>query len=156
MDRQRAWYNIVYASQPRPSSRLERPPIPKAALAKRGFTPMVNRRKMDAVWLPTFIASASGAFLFTGRWVNTNTSRYSAEAAKLERTVAETVQNDRGETQMELKNAEEKVQLSLQIAERAIAERNAIEAQLKEVEGKARLAQLVKQSADLAPSERNI
>ena len=117
---------------------------------------MVNRRKMDVVWLPIFIASASVAFLFAGRWINTNTSRYSAEAAKFERTVAETVQNDRGETQMELKNAEEKVQLALQIAERAIAERNAMEAQLKEVEGKARLKQLVKQSADLAPSERNI
>jgi hypothetical protein len=117
---------------------------------------MVNRRKMDPVWLPIFIALATVAVLAGGGWFDRNTPKYSVESAMLERKVAETVQSDRGETQTELKNAEQKIQMALKIAERAVAERDAMEAQLKQAEGKAQLAQLVQQSANLAPSERTI
>ena len=98
-------------------------------------------------WLPFAVVLVSLAAFFEFRWLNNESLRSSMrEFGSVERRFAEIVKADRGGSQAELGQAEEKAQVAQHDAELAAAQRSAMESQLKQAQENASLA-LVRQSA---------
>jgi hypothetical protein len=106
-----------------------------------------GRRVRYLFWLPFVIVLFSLAAFFEFRWFNNESLRSSMrEFGSVERRFAELVKADRGGSQAELGQAEEKAQVAQHDAELAAAQRSAMESQLKQAQENASLA-LVRQSS---------
>ena len=106
-----------------------------------------GRRVRYLFWLPFVVVLVSLAAFFEFRWFNNESLRTSMrEFGSVERRFAELVKADRGGSQAELGQAEEKAQVAQHDAELAAAQRSAMESQLKQAQENASLA-LVRQSA---------
>ena len=106
-----------------------------------------GRRVRYLFWLPFVVVLFSLAAFFEFRWFNNESLRTSMrEFGSVERRFAELVKADRGGSQAELGQAEEKAQVAQHDAELAAAQRSAMESQLKQAQENASLA-LARQSA---------
>ena len=105
-----------------------------------------GRRVRYLFWLPFVVVLFSLAAFFEFRWFNNESLRTSMrEFGSVERRFSELVKADRGGSQAELGQAEEKAQVAQHDAELAAAQRSAMESQLKQAQENANLA-LVRQS----------
>ncbi len=106
-----------------------------------------GRRVRYLLWLPFVVVLFSLAAFFEFRWFNNESLRTSMrEFGSVERRFAELLKADRGGSQAELGQAEEKAQVAQHDAELAAAQRSAMESQLKQAQENASLA-LARQSA---------
>jgi AAA ATPase domain len=106
-----------------------------------------GRRVRYLFWLPFVVVLVSLAAFFEFRWFNAESLRTSMrEFGSVERRFAELVKADRGGSQAELGQAEEKAQVAQHDAELAAAQRSAMESQLKQAQENAGLA-LARQDA---------
>jgi AAA ATPase domain len=116
------------------------------AAQKRG------RRARYLFWLPVVIVLVSLAAFFEFRWFNNESLRTSMrEFGSVERRLVELTKVDRGGSQAELQQAEEKAQVAQHDAELAAAQRSVMETQLKQAQEKLQQGQ---QNADLASAQR--
>ena len=106
-----------------------------------------GRRVRYLFWLPLLAVLVSLAAFFEFRWFNNESLRTSMrEFGSVEQKFTELVKADRGGSQAELLQAEEKAQAAQHDAELAAAQRSAMESQLKQAQENASLA-LARQSA---------
>jgi AAA ATPase domain len=111
-----------------------------------------GRRVRYLFWLPFVVVLFSLAAFFEFRWFNNESLRKSMrEFGSVERRFSELVKADRGGSQAELGQAEEKAQMAQQDAELAAAQRSAMESQLKQAQDK---LQQASQNADLVSTQR--
>jgi hypothetical protein len=90
-----------------------------------------SRRVRYLFWLPVVIVLVFVAAFFEFRWLNNESLRKSMrEFDSAERRLAELVKAERGGSQAELQQAEEKVQVAQHDAELAAAQRSVMETQL--------------------------
>jgi chromosome segregation ATPase len=106
-----------------------------------------GRRVRYLFWLPLVAVLVSLAAFFEFRWFNNESLRTSMqEFGSVERKFTELVKADRGGSQAELLQAQEKAQSAQHDAELAAAQRSAMESQLKQAQENASLA-LARQGA---------
>ena len=106
-----------------------------------------GRRVRYLFWLPSSLFWFHWLHSLEFRWFNNESLRTSMqEFGSVERRFAELVKTDRGGSQAELQQAEEKAQVAQHDAELAAAQRSAMESQLKQAQENANLA-LARQSA---------
>jgi chromosome segregation ATPase len=101
-----------------------------------------GRRVRYLFWLPFVVVLVSVAAFFEFRWFNNESLRTNMrEFGSVERKFAELAKADRGGSQAELGQAEERAQVAQHDAELAAAQRSAMESQLKQAQENASLAQ---------------